>query len=166
MRFLVDVGGEELTVELGRVTGALEATIGERAVRGEAVWTSPSEVALTIDGVCHDVELLQVSADRLEVYVGGREVDVRFLDRGAGRGRAGGGVTAGGSVVSPMPGKVVAVLVAEGDEVAAGRGVVVVEAMKMENEIQVSSPGTVKRMRVEPGQVVEAGEVLLEIGEC
>ena len=64
-----------------------------------------------------------------------------------------------------MPGRVVAVLVEEGDEVAAGQGVVVLEAMKMENEIRAEVAGKVIKLHVRPGQSVEGGDLLFEIGD-
>ncbi len=66
-------------------------------------------------------------------------------------------------IVSQMPGKVVRVLVAEGDEVEAGAGVIVVEAMKMENEIATINGGTVTKIAVSPGAAVEGGALLLVV---
>ena len=62
-----------------------------------------------------------------------------------------------------MPGRVVGLLVEEGATVAAGDGILVLEAMKMENEIQAERPGTVRAIFVEPGQAVEGGDPLYEI---
>ena len=62
-----------------------------------------------------------------------------------------------------MPGIVVSVAVQEGDSVEKGDSVVVLEAMKMENEIRATSAGTVTRVEVAPGDTVEAGAVLVEI---
>jgi biotin carboxyl carrier protein len=67
------------------------------------------------------------------------------------------------SVTAPMPGRVVRVLVATGDEVAAGQGVVVVEAMKMENELRAPKTGRVKDVNVAAGTSVDAGKVLVVI---
>lgn len=67
------------------------------------------------------------------------------------------------SVIAPMPGRVVRVLVAAGDEVSAGQGVVVVEAMKMENELRAPKAGRVKDVSVSAGTSVEAGKVLVVI---
>ncbi|MDB4970003.1 MAG: acetyl-CoA carboxylase biotin carboxyl carrier protein subunit [Myxococcales bacterium] len=67
------------------------------------------------------------------------------------------------SVQSPMPGKVVKVLVAAGDEVKAGQGVVVVEAMKMENELKAPKDGKVKSVSAKEGQPVEAGQTLVTL---
>jgi acetyl-CoA/propionyl-CoA carboxylase, biotin carboxylase, biotin carboxyl carrier protein len=79
--------------------------------------------------------------------------------------RSGGGGTAGaGSITVPMQGTIVKVLVAEGDTVAVGQPVCVLEAMKMENNINAESSGTVTAVRVEPGQSVGAGDVVVVIG--
>jgi len=62
-----------------------------------------------------------------------------------------------------MPGRVVVIMVEEGDTVAAGQGLVVLEAMKMENEIQAESAGIVRRVHVTAGQAVEGGDLLFDI---
>lgn len=62
-----------------------------------------------------------------------------------------------------MPGRVVKVLVKPGERVAARQGLVVVEAMKMENELKAAAPGTVREVRVSAGQAVNAGDVLVVI---
>lgn len=69
-----------------------------------------------------------------------------------------------GLVTSPMPGRVLKVLVAEGDEVAVGTPLIVVEAMKMENELSSARAGKVLRVFVAPGATVEGGAKLIEIG--
>lgn len=66
-------------------------------------------------------------------------------------------------ILSQMPGKVVRVLVEEGDQVEEGQGLIVVEAMKMENEIAATKEGRVIAVKVEPGQTVESGGVLVVI---
>lgn len=63
-------------------------------------------------------------------------------------------------IVAPMPGRVARVLVAVGDQVKAGAGIVVVEAMKMQNEMKTPKAGTVTRLNAEPGATVNAGDVL------
>jgi pyruvate carboxylase subunit B len=62
-----------------------------------------------------------------------------------------------------MPGKVVEVLVAVGDAVEKDQGVLIIEAMKMENEVRTSAAGTVKGIHVAKGQAVESGELLIEL---
>ena len=67
-------------------------------------------------------------------------------------------------IKAPMPGMVVKVEVDVGDRVELGQGIVVVEAMKMENELQAQAIGVVRRVHVEPGQAVEKDQVLVEFG--
>ena len=74
------------------------------------------------------------------------------------------GGTGSGLVTAPMPGKVIAVLVAEGDAVEVGQPLVLVEAMKMETTLVAEIAGTVQKVGVTPGQLVEAGQVLVELG--
>ena len=101
--------------------------------------------------------------DIYKVRRGAAQLDVTISDpsRQARDARA---VAAGPErIVSQMPGKVVRVLVAEGDEVEAGAGLVVVEAMKMENEIVAEKGGKVTKVAVAPGEAVEGGALLLVI---
>ena len=83
--------------------------------------------------------------------------------RRAGGGAGGGGAAGSGNVAVPMQGTIVKVLVAEGDEVELGQAVCVLEAMKMENNINADKAGTVKEIRVQPGQAVAAGDVVVVI---
>jgi acetyl-CoA/propionyl-CoA carboxylase biotin carboxyl carrier protein len=76
------------------------------------------------------------------------------------RSRGGAGAAARDAVVSPMQGTVLAVQVAEGDEVTAGQVICVVEAMKMENEITAHRDGVVSELSVEPGEPVQTGQVV------
>ncbi len=73
------------------------------------------------------------------------------------------GGTGSETIATSMPGKIVTLLVAVGDVVEPGQGIVVVEAMKMENELKASRAGTVSAIHVEPGQAVEGGTTLVEI---
>jgi biotin carboxyl carrier protein len=100
----------------------------------------------------------------LLVHVDGHAVPVRVDDPRAARPRGGGRSPASGgaqTVVAPMPGRVVKVLVAPGESVAARQPLVVVEAMKMENELRAPGPGTVREVRVTDGAPVESGAVLV-----
>ena len=98
-------------------------------------------------------------------YLRGRSASVVVNGRRTGRGAAETGAGAHGEqkVVAPMPGRVVRVLVAAGDEVEARQPVVVVEAMKMENELRSPKTGRVKDVPVAAGAPVEAGRVLMVI---
>lgn len=99
-----------------------------------------------------------------EVTLAGSSVRVEIIDPLALRRRReddGGG---GGTIKALMPGRVTRILVAEGETVRKGAGLLILEAMKMENEIQAPADGTVDRIFVSAGQTVEGGAELLHLG--
>jgi|SRR5215217_5361442 len=100
-----------------------------------------------------------------ELLVGleGRTINVSVNGRRSAHAEAGSHGPGVVSIAAPMPGRVVRVLVAAGDEVAARQGVVVVEAMKMENELRAPRAGRVKEVSVAAGTPVEAGRILAVI---
>ena len=107
------------------------------------------------------------AAGDFDVHLDGRTIPVQIRPAGAfGRqNKAGAGLAATGPqrLVAPMPGKVVRVLVKPGDDVKARQGLVVVEAMKMENELRAARDGRVRDIAVAEGQSVDAGAVLLVV---
>jgi biotin carboxyl carrier protein len=106
-------------------------------------------------------------AGDFDVHVAGRTVPVQIRQPGAfGRQNKAAIGTAGSGpqrITSPMPGKIVRVLVKAGDQVKAKQGLVVVEAMKMENELRALRDGRVRELSVAQGQSVDAGTVLLVV---
>jgi len=92
------------------------------------------------------------------------DLDIEGLEEGTtGSGVATTAAVSEGAVTAIMPGKIIRMLVAEGEEVAEGDVVCILEAMKMENELKAPRAGTVKELYVQPGQDVETGAVLAEI---
>jgi biotin carboxyl carrier protein len=118
--------------------------------------------SLLLDGRSYEVDVLE-DGQAWIVLVNGQPFGVELrVDRGvSGPADAFVAPPAGGCVAAPMPGKVVKLLVAPGDRVAAGGGLIVLEAMKMENELKAPAPGHVVEVRVAEGQAVRAGEVLV-----
>ncbi|RPH68029.1 MAG: biotin/lipoyl-binding protein [Myxococcaceae bacterium] len=122
-------------------------------------------VSLLVDGRSYDVELDE-SGDEVQVLVGFELLTVDVADERAVSLRAGtAGFSVSGKVVvtAPMPGKVVRVLVAPGAQVTEGQGLVVVEAMKMENELKSPKAGTVIAVFAKEGSAVEANAKLLTV---
>jgi acetyl-CoA/propionyl-CoA carboxylase, biotin carboxylase, biotin carboxyl carrier protein len=111
------------------------------------------------------VRTVEVNGRRFEVRLSEPEPGWRELARSRReRVRQGGSGAAGhDAVISPMQGTVLAVSVAEGDEVEPGQVICVVEAMKMENEVHAHRAGTVQSLSVEPGQPVTTGQVICEL---
>ena len=169
MTFEIEVFGRTRTVAVEPVAGATgryRVTLDgqERIVDAHEVDDSTlSLILLSAGGACHEVELVD-GASAGELLVRTRDgllravVDGRRRRRGAGEGVA--GAQGEQRVTAPMPGKIVRVLVAPGDEVNARQGLVVVEAMKMESEIISPKAGRVKEVAVTEGMSVEAGRVL------
>lgn len=98
--------------------------------------------------------------DAILVAVGPRTFDFVPAESGARRARSG---LAASEVTAPMPGKVLKVLVKDGDRVSAGQPLVVIEAMKMETALAAESDAMVKRVRVAPGDNIDHGAVLVEL---
>ena len=106
----------------------------------------------------------EVVASPGEVRVNGRAFSVEVFDPRSMRGRKTGGAGEGRqNIAAMMPGKVVRLLVAEGDAIDAGQGLIVVEAMKMQNEMKSPKAGKVVEIKTKPDATVAAGDVLLVI---
>lgn len=116
-------------------------------------------VAFDVDG--RPVRAL-VTRQRDTIFVAIRGRVFAFATGEAAAGNAA-GRTGSGTTLAPMPGKVVAVLVREGDTVEIGQGLVVIEAMKMESTLAAEIAGVVKRVTVAAGDVVDGGAVLVEV---
>jgi biotin carboxyl carrier protein len=122
--------------------------------------------SLIIDGVSYVAEVdadagTSVVAIGDETYSIQVEEHTRYIIRTRG---GAGGAGSGQTVKAPLPGKVTHVAVRAGDTVTAGQALVVIEAMKMENELKATAAGTVRDVRVSAGQAVNAGDVLVVIG--
>jgi biotin carboxyl carrier protein len=109
--------------------------------------------------------IFEVAPEGDAVIVNGKRMPFAIHDPRSLRTRSGAGVGADGprAVKAPMPGRVVRVLVAVGDEVAAQQGLVVIEAMKMQNELKSPKMGRVARVSAQVGETVQSGDVLVVV---
>jgi len=158
-RFVVSVDGRSWDVDASRIDAQTLSLLMTPASAGSAV-ASPGSVA------SHDVTFAANGLGSLTAYVSGLPVSV-VLNGRQRRGAREEGHRGGGPqrVVAPMPGKVVRVLVRPGDIVRARQALAVVEAMKMENELKSGRDGRVAEVAVRDGQSVEAGALLVVIGD-
>jgi biotin carboxyl carrier protein len=165
-RFVAVVGGRSETVSISGADGRYRVTLGDRTIEVDARRIGGGLYSLLIDGVSHVADVSPAEGGRLVQLDDARYlVEVEEHTRHALRTRGGAGAaTSGQTVRAPMPGRVTHVAVAPGDVVKRGDTLVVIEAMKMENEFKASGPGTVTEVRVRAGQAVTPGDVLVLIG--
>jgi biotin carboxyl carrier protein len=162
MRLDAEVAGRRVAVTVRKKTGGYEVLLDDRRVLVDARPTTTGAWSLLIDGRSYDVGV-QSAGDVHVVRLAGAELPVRLSEAGAGGVGRTGDSRGPARLVAPMPGKVVRVLVAPGDPVAAGDGLVVVEAMKMENELRAGRAGRVAAVHVREGQPVDGGALLVEL---
>jgi pyruvate carboxylase subunit B len=162
VKYFVAVNGRQVEVELegGQVT-VNGRCIRPRSSRCPAplrqLLLGDRTLVFSVESPDRGVWHLGHHGDRWEIeVVDERTRHIRSLT-GEGQKRSGGGI-----LRAPMPGLVVRVLVEPGQRVAAGAGVVVLEAMKMENQLKAPAEAVVKSVMVSPGKTVEKGEVLVE----
>jgi biotin carboxyl carrier protein len=165
VKYVVEIAGRAVEVDLDgdkvRVDG------DEVAARISDLPGTPI-VLLTIGNSVYRVAASRgPGKGRYSLASDGRRYDAEALDERTRAIRELSAATAGPSgpapVVAPMPGLIVRINVAQGDRVQAGQGLVVMEAMKMENELRAVAAGTVKAIRVTPGTAVERGTTLVEL---
>jgi biotin carboxyl carrier protein len=161
MKFDVQIGGKTRTVALQRDTNGWQISLDGLALNADAVEISPNVFSVLLNGESYEVRLA-AAGGKLTLQTRHHEFVAEVVDSRAWRGRRHGAVEAEGrqQIVAPMPGKVVRLLVQAGDKVEAGQGLLVVEAMKMQNEVRSPKTGTVERLLAKEGQPVNAGEVL------
>jgi biotin carboxyl carrier protein len=165
MRVDIEVGGRVRVVELEHRGKALVVRLDgiERVVDATALGDHRWSLRFPDSGTQHAIVVTPGrEPGSVDVLVDGLSIAAR-LRSGREAAKAGGGPRGAGKVTAPMPGKVVKVLVTVGQQVTARQGVVVVEAMKMENELRAGRDGTVRDILVAEGASVDAGAALLVI---
>jgi len=162
----IEMEGEVRQVELvqdddGRYRASID---GEPSLDVTLVLLRPGVLSLHIDGKAFRC-VLEESAEGTVVYVGGKRLPYRVDDPRSLKSRRArhGGAEGPKPVTAPMPGRVVRVLPNVGDTVEAQQGIVVIEAMKMQNELKSPKAGKVVQLRAQAGDTVAAGDVLAVI---
>jgi biotin carboxyl carrier protein len=149
-------------VELEREGASFRVVLDGQPVQANIVKVAASTVSILLGGQSFEVHITPALEGKLKLQSGPHEFTAEVQDPRAWRGRKHGGLEAEGrqQVLVPMPGKVIRLLVKEGETVQAGQGLVVIEAMKMQNEIRSPKSGKVERLLAKEGQTVNVGEVL------
>lgn len=162
MKYEVRIGGKTRVVELTQDAESWRVTLDGTPLDADAVEVAANTFSILIDGESWEVRVAPKPDGTLVLHTGIAEFVAEVEDPRAWRGRRHGAMEAEGrqQIAAPMPGKVVRVLMNAGDSVEAGQGLLVVEAMKMQNEIRSPKSGRVEKIFVKEGQAVNAGEIL------
>ena len=167
MKLHATIAENEIDVEVRREQGSVIANVAGREYQLDVHQRSSTVMLRTADGKIFDcrVEGNSSSGQPVDVFVGARRYTVALTDpkRLRGAAAASGHGDGAARIVAPMPGKVVRVLVETGTQVDAGAGVLVVEAMKMQNEMKAPKAGTVVAINAAVGATVNGGDVLAVI---
>jgi len=163
VKYVATLDGTSHVVEVAGGDGRYRLTIGDDVWEVDARLTAQGIYSLLIGGVSYVADvvdhegtcLVDVGGEAYEVLV---EEQTRWIIRTRG-GAAGAG--AGQTVRAPLPGKITHVAVRPGDRVQAGDTLVVIEAMKMENEFKAAAAGAITEVRVSVGQAVNPGDVMV-----
>ena len=163
MRVALKIGGKSRTVEIATRDGG-KVAVDEVPRAADCIAIAPGLYSILLDGRSFEAHVREVGSEAI-VTIEGSEFRFRIDDPREWR-RSGGALEAEGKqqVVASMPGKIVRVLVSAGQQVSGGQGLVVVEAMKMQNELRSPKSGKVERLLVAEGQAVNAGDVLAIVG--
>jgi biotin carboxyl carrier protein len=158
MKTEIRVNGVKRSVEFD--LSRREAAIDGRNIAADAAEISPGVYSILLGGQSFEVAV-EKSGEGLLLRTAGREFQMEIADARSWRRARGGSIELEGrqEVRAPMPGKIVRALSASGEKVEAGQGLLVIEAMKMQNEIRSPRSGLIERLARE-GQTVTAGEIV------
>jgi biotin carboxyl carrier protein len=164
MKLALTIDGRPDTIEILSPAPSCRFQLGDAPPRDANVETpEPGVYSVLLDGRSYDA-FVEDTPTGLVVTIEGHRFELEVRDpRRWSRKTAGPSAEGVQTIVSPMPGKVVRVLVGPGDEVVPGQGIVVVEAMKMQNELKSNRTGKVLSVPAKEGNTVTAGELLATI---
>src|SRR5580698_4587425 len=160
MTYDIAIDGKNYRLDLNQVDGRWHCQLDGREVEVDAVLARPDVLSLRIGNRAYEVKCERVAGE-IHLWVGSARFAAEVRDPRSLRGRVREIDDRGPKkLMAPMPGKIVRVLVSPGDLIEAGAGVLVVEAMKMQNEIKSPKKGTIQKIMFGEGAAVNAGDVL------
>ncbi len=162
MTYEVLIEGKPHQLELTQKNDGWDCKLDGRSYNVDAVVARRDVISLIIDGDCYEVKREMTPPNDLHIWVKAVRFAAEVRDPRSLRSRraAAGAVVGPAKVVAPMPGKIVRVLAREKEEVETGVGIVVIEAMKMQNELKAPKKGIVAKLLVKEGTAVNAGDIL------
>jgi biotin carboxyl carrier protein len=164
VRFIGRYDGNDLPIEVERLGTAYRVKIGDRWIVADLVDAGPAVRSLRLEDGTQFSLLHHREGNEHQITIGASKVTVEIVDPLAlKRKRRDDESGSGGVVKALMPGRIVRVLVVKGDAVRKGTPLLILEAMKMENEIQAPADGVIDELFVTAGQTVEAGAELVHV---
>ena len=162
MRFVISLNGKDHEVDVSLREGAFECRIDGRTIEADITQIAPDTLSILHEGKSYEVR----RGANNTIAVGEHNYEISLTDPRSwqSRHRVATGTSGPQKVTASMPGRVVRVLAAAGTHIRAGQGLVVIEAMKMQNEVRAPRDGTVTAVLVQEGTPVNAGEVLAIVG--
>ena len=159
-----NIDQEIYKIEIDFKDGKYSVKLGDRQYQVDSQPISENCLSLVVDGKAYTVFIAE-DEDKQYISVQGEQFCVEEAKAESGARSIAESATLKGipTIASPMPGKVVKILVGVGDRVEKGQGLVIVEAMKMENEIRSTSAGVVKKINFKEGDLVDAAELIIEL---
>jgi biotin carboxyl carrier protein len=164
MIYEVTIAEKVYRVELVRTEQEWKCKLDGRELPLDVVSAQDGMLSLLLQGKSYEVKQETVGAES-NVVVGQERFSASVRDPRSFRSRRRSGASEQGvmKIKAPMPGKVVRILAPAGSQVEIGQSVVVIEAMKMQNELKAPKTGVVKKISVAEGAAVEAGQALAEV---
>jgi biotin carboxyl carrier protein len=161
MIYDVTINSKNYRLELERADAGWRCRLDGREIQMDAVLARRDVLSVLIGGKAYEIKR-ECTATDMHLWVGSARYLAELRDPRSLRSRRGADVDEKGprKLLAPMPGKVVRVLIGEQQAVEAGQSILVVEAMKMQNEIKSPKKGTIRKIHVGPGAAVNAGDVL------
>jgi biotin carboxyl carrier protein len=160
MKYEAEIDGRDVGIEVEDRNGRLLVRLGQRSYDVEVIRPEAGVYLLMVGDQVFEARAWTEQSDVIRVSLRGQIYDARIVDRKHRRAAAEHQLEGQARLTAPMPGKVVRLLLRQGDQVAAGQGVVVVEAMKMQNEVRSPKAGRVIELRVAQGDTVNANQLL------
>lgn len=162
MNYEVTMSGKTRVVELVCRDDVWKISLDGKELDASVVEVAPNTFSVLLNGESHQIRIAPRPGGTLTVYTATTEYPTEVIDPRLWRGGRHSSLELEGRqpITAPMPGKIVKLLVAQGDAVEAGQGLMVVEAMKMQNEIRSPKCGKVEKLLAREGHAVNAGDVL------
>lgn len=165
MNFDIEINGEKHRFSIQKDGDSDKFELDGRSCSADVQWLQPGLLSLLIDGRSYRILFDPRPGAGPAIVVQERRIPYRIDDPRSlrSRGNTGASDTGARPISASMPGRIIRILVNLGDQVEALQGLIVVEAMKMQNELKAPRAGIVTRVAVEVGATVQAGSVLLVI---